>query len=197
MELLIALFLIIVVGTRAGADKAKSANAKRKWEQSQKEYKAWEEAHCDRELEKTLELYINDPSNKPLIEEELAPIISALSSDGSLFTDKFMKGHNRELDLLLANRGKVSHWAAVFGYDIGYGACGGTKEQCFEFADVLKKLLAYRGVELDLIRKSKPGGTYYYWVGSSGSSVDYDSKITPFTREAIFAKTTVPIVKFP
>lgn len=214
MDLLIALFLILVVGTKVGVEKASASNSKWQRQQEQEKVDRWNSYYVDKELEETLQSYINEPSNYEDIRREINPILSTMPSCRYLLSYDFPINdeqvyHRRDcriarneyemyqpmvLNLLLANRGKVSSWAAMFGYPsyLMHGTVQ-LKEQSFEITKTISKLLAYKGIKLELTYGRKQGefDGHYYWKGSFGSNAHVGSQMMPFDRE-ILLKNVIP-----
>lgn len=208
MDLLIALFLILVVSVKVGAEKVETSNSKWQLRQEQEKFDRWNSYYVDKELEDVLIKYINEPANYKNIRREIDPLLSTMPSCDYLLSYEFPINDNQVylrrdcrvarnecemyqsivLNLLLANRGKVSSLSAMFGYPsyLVHGTL--LKQQSFEVAETILKLLAYKGIKLELIYKKDPEDFdgCYYWKGSFGGNTRTGSQVMPFDRNILF-----------
>lgn len=215
MSLIIAIFLIVILLCRVVGDKSKSAEYDRRKRERDKLISEWESRYTNSGLEKTLRRCIADPNNYGAVCEEIFPILSntnhwsyltggrfVLNEDQvSLSEDRRQLGKNQRvaLDIMLANRGKVSSEAAIYGYK-AYVYFGTTslKESSYEYANMLLGILNNHSAELKLRYYRQMGSESYIWIGSTAdlrrTGLDHEA-ILPFDRDVLFKSASIPPIE--
>lgn len=152
---------------------------------------AWELKHTDKELETQLLENMSDPSCFETIRSEVCSALAEMpawadrkdcifirrdllpasksKADEKLCASTVIRERNIALDILLANRGKVSVKSAGFGYDSFSGTVHGGKcwDQVDELVQWIQSTLRSKGAEMELFCKRNGSGVKkYVWVGS-------------------------------
>jgi hypothetical protein len=190
MHLIIALILIFIVGVKVFGEKCGEMQYNSQHNKENSEREAWITAHTDRQLEERLKRYIANPECYDDVVEEIVPVFKGLehwASKGSyllILHERYMpttkkaeehrkmvnKNRKIALDILLANRGKVSTDSALWGYRAylerdGYGADELKKSQ-FELVQWIRNTLNNEGENVELMCSVRSGCSTYYWVGT-------------------------------
>lgn len=204
MSLIIAVIGIIVFLAIVIPESAKSSAYDREMNQMRASKEAFKEMYSDLEFESQLLHAITSSDNYDAVYAEVLPILEK-TEYWNHFTQETLKPwalDNRDiiLDIMLANRGKVSYLSCTFGYtaNIAYNDHFEPKEKMFEYVELLQSLLKKRGVHLGLIYYRKISGFKdegYAWNGS-GKALDArdDSAYTtmPFSKDLLSLKSEIP-----
>lgn len=152
---------------------------------------AWAVRHTDSKMEARLREIMDDPAYFQEIIKELrsafaqmpswsyreygavirADQLPAKMAKASVTTrrDFILRERDLALDIMLANRGKVSTSAASFGYDVPNRALFSTSsfDRKDELARWIESTLRSQGVDVELTyRQNGAGDRTYVWVGS-------------------------------
>lgn len=191
VDFLFALFGGAYVGAKLEADRKKSETAKREIWSHQVSDESWFDKHTDKALESSLWARMDDPSFYEEILKEVLPAfekmpswsyrtggvvvradqLSAKMAKSNVKTRQnfIIRERNIVLDIMLANRGKVSTTAANFGYDAPNRALisGSDLDRREELARWIEATLQDQGVDVKLTyRQNEAGDRKYVWVGS-------------------------------
>lgn len=184
MSLILALVLIVIVLCKVGKDKAKSTAFDREKDKQDKVVSEWESLYVDKDLEIRLERYIADERNYVAVREEISKVLSTmehwcymLDGDFALNESQIVGAVNHKqareilrknqavaLDIMLANRGKISMLASAFGYK-AYVLHGSRnlRESAYEYAEAILKLMRLQGAKVKLYYHQYLGEEAYYW----------------------------------
>lgn len=208
MSLIIALALIIIICVKVSNDKSKEAAYDLRKETEDSAIEGWESRFVDRELEVKLRSCIENEQNYGDILSELAlsasdtEYLKAIINDG--FPLHLDQGGNLELvtknrriasDIMMANRGKITSVGSSFGYraELKYGN-NYTKRSCYEYAELLKRILESRGIHICMLYNSNRDA--YVWEGSFGSKEYNKDDLHPF-EVSLIKKDTEEIPPIP
>lgn len=216
MSLIIALVLIAIVLCKVSSDKSKDAEFDREKSKQDEMVLEWKNLYVDQELESKLESCIADENNYMAICGEIREIVSNTDHwrdllDGNFLLnesqilsspnykkaqEKLRKNQRIALDIMLANRGKISMMAFSFGYK-AYIKSGSRylKESAYEYADMILKLLRSRGANVELYCYCHLGEEAYYWKGTHPqhkNNVSTGEIIMPFDKETILRSYSIP-----
>ncbi len=86
MELVIAVILSVVLLIKLGSDKAAARNIRNEYEKKQRQISEWKSVVTDRDLERRLKDFIQNPENEKQVSEEVAPVYESIF-DGSPLCD--------------------------------------------------------------------------------------------------------------
>lgn len=217
MSLIIALILIIIVCTLTAKDKSKSEAYERRRNIEKEAVGKWESLYVDKDLEVRLERCIADERNYTAVREEISKVLSTMEHWRYLLDGDFVlnesqivgavnhkqareilrKNQTVALDIMLANRGKVSMLAATFGYK-AYVRNGtrDLRESAYEYAETILNILRSKGAHVELLYIYNMGSEDYKWKGSFGDRFKNDdyTTIKPFDR-SLFKTTSLPPIE--
>ena len=215
MSLIIALFLIVIILCKAGGEKSKAAAFDRRAREQNRIVADWENLYVDKDLEIRLKRCIADEYNYAEVREEVSKVLSTMEHwryllDGDFALNKsqiygaanykracerMRKNQTIALDIMLANRGKISTMAAIFGYEAYMDGPRELKESAYEYAETILKLMRQHGADVNLYYHSYLGSKAYYWEGTNPSHKNdpakYEVKFA-FDREIIFKRHPIP-----
>lgn len=219
MSLILALVLIAIVLWKIGKDKSKSAAFDREKNIRDSIISNWEDLYVDKDLEARLERCIADERNYAAVREEISKVLSnmehwryLLDGDFPLNDNQILGWSNQKqaretlrnnqriaLDIMLANRGKVSTMAATFGYN-AYVRSGSydLKESAYEYAETILRLMRYRSADVELYCYCYLADESYYWKGTHPEHRNDPTNgeiLLPFDREEIFAHNAIPAIQ--
>lgn len=219
MSLIIALILIIIVCTLTAKDKSKSEAYERRRNIEKEAVGKWESLYVDKDLEARLERCIADERNYAAIREEISKVLSntkhwryLIDGDFPLNESQILGLSNQKqayktlrsnqriaLDIMLANRGKVSTMAATFGYN-AYVRSGSydLKESAYEYAETILQLMRSRGAKVELYYHCHLAKESYYWQGTHPRHCNDPASgevLKPFDKETIFADNVIPVIQ--
>ena len=217
MSLIIALILIIIVCTLTAKDKSKSEAYERRRNIEKEAVGKWESLYVDKELEKRLICCISEKDNYVAIYDEVSKVLANMEywkymldlgfplnedqitgvSDYKQARKRMQENQSVALDIMLANRGKVSSWASSYGY-VAYVRKGTTllKESYYEYAETILNILRSKGAHVELLYIYNMGSENYKWKGSFGDRFKNDdyTTIKPFDRSP-FKTTSLPPIE--
>lgn len=217
MSLIIALILIIIVCTLIGRDKARSKAYERRRDAEKTSVEKWESLYVDKELEKRLIRCISEKDNYIAIYDEVSKVLANMeywkylldlgfplnedqivgASDYKQARKRMQESRRIALDIMLANRGKVSSWASSYGY-VAYVRKGTTllKESYYEYAETILNILRSKGARVELLYIYNTGSEEYRWKGSFGDRFKNDdyTTIKLFDR-SLFKTTSLPPIE--
>lgn len=198
MSLIIALAMIIIIVCKVVSEKAEFAEIDRKNAERDIMFASWENIYVDNKLEETLRKCISEEENRQLVCEEVFHSIR----DTKFFQDYINEDHFLKigldedqrvaLDIMLANRGKISSRAARFGYYIYTASGRAYVKKAAEYADTILSLINKKRPELKLYYYEHAGSCSYIW-GGSRDYVNYNGRDGVTLRvfdKAEFLKTT-------
>lgn len=187
MSLILALVLIAIVLCKASGEKSKAAEFDKKKNERDNNISIWESRYVDKDFEARLERYIEDEANYEAVHEEVSKVLKTMTywshltdtnfplnigqivgrTDHKIAREDVRRNQAIALDILLANRGKISSRASAFGYKayVLYG----TKELragAFEYAKKLLTILRSHGAQVNLFYYSYLSDEAYIWEGS-------------------------------
>lgn len=187
MSLILALALIAIVLCKVWNDKSKSTAFDREKSKRDSIISDWEDLYVDKDLEARLERCIADERNYAAVREEISKVLSTMEHWRYLLDGDFVLNESQivgvvnhkqvreilrrnqtiALDIMLANRGKVSMLAATFGYK-AYVRNGtrDLKESAYEYAETILKLMRLNGAEVKLYYHQHLAKEAYYWEGT-------------------------------
>lgn len=219
MSLIFALVLIAIVLWKVGKDKSKSAAFDRERNIRNNIISDWESIYVDKDLEAKLERCIADERNYAAVREEISKVLSNTKhwrylidgdfplNESQIFglsnqrrAYKTLRSNQRiALDIMLANRGKVSTMASVFGYN-AYVRSGSydLKESAYEYAETILRLMRYRSTDVELYCHCYLAEESYYWKGTHPEHRNDPTNgeiLLPFDREEIFAHNAIPAIQ--
>lgn len=219
MSLILALVLIAIVLWKIGKDKSKSAAFDREKNIRDSIISNWEDLYVDKDLEARLERCIADERNYAAVREEISKVLSnmehwryLLDGDFPLNDNQILGWSNQKqaretlrnnqriaLDIMLANRGKVSTMAATFGYN-AYVRSGSydLKESAYEYAETILQIMRSRGAKVELYYHCHLAKESYYWQGTHPRHCNDPASgevLKPFDRETIFADNVIPAIQ--
>ena len=219
MSLIIALILIIIVCILTAKDKSKSEAYERRRTIEKEAVGKWESLYVDKDLEARLERCIADERNYAAVREEISKVLSntkhwsyLIDGDFPLNESQILGLSNQKqayktlrsnqriaLDIMLANRGKVSTMASVFGYNayVRSGSCD-LKESAYEYAETILRLMRYRSTDVELYCHCYLAEESYYWKGTHPEHRNDPTNgeiLLPFDREEIFAHNAIPAIQ--
>lgn len=193
MSLVIAVLMIIGILVICGSEKAKERDFDARDKAWRIPCNDFERAYTSTALEREIETALNDKSMRAGICREVNAALQEMprrgnylrcdeeknlkyfnSGDGVRYeTPKsFFYDEELALHILLANRGKVSKYAAQYGYksylgsDVYSGAVQGMKEDAYEKVEWIQNALKKHGVELTPVHTGMGGYSRYSWLGS-------------------------------
>ncbi len=217
MSFIIAIILVIVVWILMSNDKTKTVAYERKRDKKKASIEEWENLYVDEELEKKLISCISEKENYATVYEEVSKTIAnmehwkyLLDTGFPLNEDQIDKavnerraleeiGRNKSiaLDIMLANRGKVSWHSSAYGYaaSVIRGAKS-LKEAQYEYAETILNIMRSRGAQVELFYINSSGSEHYGWVGSSLERLRNDSfsTVKEFSR-LFFQFSSVPPIE--
>jgi hypothetical protein len=131
---MLALIFGAILLCRVLGDKAGTAAYDRQRDARQKQEAEWEAKYTDRSLEYRLTTFIEDPRNSEAVRNEVIPALKEMIAnhgDQPLWTYIINGGvvpFDLALDIMLANRGKISNNTAHWGFEAhnkmaGYARC--------------------------------------------------------------------------
>lgn len=216
MSLILALVLIAIVLWRVGKDKSKAAAVDREKNIRDSIISNWEDLYVDKDLEARLERCIADERNYAAVREEISKVLSNMEHWRYLLTGDFplnesqilgwsnqrqaretLRSNQRiALDILLANRGKVSAMASTFGYK-AYVRSGGydLKESAYEYAETILKLMRAKRHCVKLYYYRYLSKEAYYWEGTHPQHRNNPfagEVMLDFDREILFQRISIP-----
>lgn len=216
MSLILALVLIVIVLCKVGRDKAKSTAFDREKNNRDRVVSEWEGLYVDKDLETRLERYIADERNYVAVREEISKVLSTMEHwryilDGGFVLSEsqvvgvvkhkqareiLRKNQTIALDIMLANRGKVSMLAASFGYK-AYVRNGtrDLKESAYEYTETILKLMRLQGAKVRLYYHQYLGEEAYYWEGTHPQHQNVPSKgerMFEFDRRVLLGNNSIP-----
>ena len=216
MSLIIALVLITIVLCKVGSDKSKAAVFDREKSKRDSIISDWEDLYVSRDLEASLRRCIADERNYAAVREEVSKVLSTKEhwrylSDGDFVLNEsqisgvvnYKQAHETlrrnqtiALDIMLANRGKVSAMAAAFGYK-AYKRSGtlDLKESAYEYAETILKLMRLRDAKVKLYYYRHIADEAYYWEGTHPYHRNNPSRgeyLTEFEKALIFLENPIP-----
>lgn len=216
MSLILALVLIAIVLCKVIGDKSKASAFDREKNEKDKVIAEREKIYVDKDLEDSLEQSIADEREYSEIRDEVSKVLSGmehwsylLDGDFPLNERQISSWSNKKqaletlrtnqkiaLDILLANRGKVSMMAFAFGYDAYVN--NGTqdlKESAYEYAETILKLMRVRGCRVKLYYYRYLSKEAYYWEGTHPQHRNNPSAgevMLDFDRKILFQRTSIP-----
>ena len=219
MSLIFALVLIAIVLWKVGKDKSKAAAFDCERNIRNNIISDWKSLYVDKDLEARLERCIADERNYAAIREEISKVLSntkhwryLIDGDFPLNESQILGLSNQKqayktlrsnqriaLDIMLANRGKVSTMASVFGYNayVRSGSCD-LKESAYEYAETILRLMRYRSTDVELYCYCYLAEESYYWKGTHPEHRNDPTNgeiLLPFDREEIFAHNAIPAIQ--
>lgn len=187
MSLILALVLIAIVLCKVGSDKSKAAAFDREKNKRDNIISDWEGLYVDKDLEARLERCIADERNYAAVREEISKVLSTMEHWRYLLDGDFVLNESQivgvvnhkqarevlrrnqtiALDIMLANRGRVSTLASTFGYK-AYVKNGtrDLRESAYEYAETILKLMRLRGANVKLYYHRYLAKEAYYWEGT-------------------------------
>ena len=220
MELVIAVVLMIILFFRLLPDKVGQSeykHRKNEWERTTKDFA---EHYTNKQLEDAIRQAFSDDTQLPAIRNEVNMAFQQMeswrgervvlcTSDFTYPKGKFTQKAYREnteqmyrdrhlaMDILLANRGKVSSDSNRSGYNsylnTEYQAL---KEQQYELVEWIQNTLKKQGVSITPVCVDKTGSRYYAWLGSFAAPdppFATETARLPFERHLIERKKiTIP-----
>ena len=220
MELVIAVVLMIILFFRLLPDKVGQSeykHRKNEWERTTKDFA---EHYTNKQLEDAIRQAFSDDTQLPAIRNEVNMAFQQMESwrgervvlctsdftyPKGKFTQKAYQKNtermNRDrhlaMDILLANRGKVSSDSNGSGYNsylnTEYQAL---KEQQYELVEWIQNTLKKQGVSITPVCVDKTGSRYYAWLGSFAAPdppFATETARLPFERHLIERKKiTIP-----
>lgn len=174
MALIIAIVLIVIVGIKVADDKARTRQYKNESAKRFKQHDEWVSLHVDSELESRLNSFISNKDNYNAVWEEVSATFKKLEHWKNFTKFSLLKDKKIVLDIMLANRGKVSFDAAVFGYRAYLSSESDMlKKSQFELVEWIRDTLNQKGADVDLIYSgvgdSLVPADCYYWIGTMSS----------------------------
>lgn len=216
MSLILALVLIAIVLCKVGNDKIKAAAFDREKSKRDNIISDWEDLYVDKDLEARLERCIADERNYAAVREEISKVLSTmehwrylLDGDFALNESQIVGVVNHKqaweilrrnqtiaLDIMLANRGKVSMLASTFGYK-AYVRNGtrDLRESAYEYAETILKLMRLHGAKVKLYYHQHLAKEAYYWEGTHPQHQNdpvNGERMLEFDRKAIFGGCAIP-----
>lgn len=216
MSLILALALIAIVLCKVGNDKSKAAAFDREKSKRDSIISDWEDLYVDKDLEARLERCIADERNYTAVREEISKVLSTmehwrylLDGDFVLNESQIVGAVNRKqaceilrknqtiaLDIMLANRGKVSMMAATFGYK-AYVRNGtrDLRESAYEYAETILKLMRLQGAKVKLYYHQHLAKEAYYWEGTHPQHQNNPSngeRMLEFDRKKVLGCSSIP-----
>lgn len=216
MSLIIALVLIAIILCKVGSEKSKIAEYDREKSRQDKIVSDWERLYVDRDLEQKLRLCIADERNYDAIREEVSKVLSTMEHWHYLLDGDFVLNESQlcgtasykwareamdrnqtiALDIMLANRGKVSRMAVTFGYKayLIHGSLD-LRESAYEYAETILNLLRHRGATVGLYYYRGLADEAFYWEGThpyhrhNPSGGEY---LLEFDKKMLFAPNPIP-----
>lgn len=213
MSLVIAVVLIVALFCIARSDKAKE----RDFDARQKAWMTpcddFERAYTSPVLEREIKIALSDKTKRAAICREVNAALQEMPGwskyrcdeeknlkyfvSGELLyesqTSSFY-GNDLAVDILLANRGKVTEYAAQYGYksymssDDCSGAIQNLKESAYEKIEWIQKALRKHGVELTPVHAGVGCRSRYAWLGSyAAPKRDFNGECSykPFNRSLL------------
>lgn len=217
MSLIIALVLIIIVCTLMAKDKAGTKAYENRRDVEKAAVEKWESLYVDKELEKRLIHCISEKDNYAAVYDEVSKVLANMeywkylldlgfplnedqiigASDYKQARKRMQESQSIALDIMLANRGKVSSWASSYGY-AAYVKKGTTllKESYYEYAKTILSILRSKGARVELLYIYNMGSENYRWKDSFGDRFKNDdyTTIKPFDR-SLFQATSLPSIE--
>lgn len=219
MSLIIALLLIFIIGMRVLDDKVGVWQYEQRSSNWRAQHDKWVSEYVDEELESRIMAYISNRANANAIEAEVSPVLELLKhqrkySQLTLYDDydkkhyrcsydtymsRLRKDREFVLNILLANRGKVTSWAAVFGYKAYiHFENERLKTEQYEFVEWIRDTINTKGKSVELVYSgagdSRSPADSYYWVGTCRSMPLPEEvnpqRFKPFSRDLIENKIT-------
>lgn len=217
MSLIIALMLIFIVCTLTTKDKIKSKEYEYRRDVERTAIEKWENLYVDKELENRLIRCISEKDNYVAIYDEVSKVLANMehwkylldlgfplnedqiigASDYKQARKRMQESQSVALDIMLANRGKVSSWSSSYGY-VAYVRKGTTllKESYYEYAETILNILRSKGARVELLYIYNMGSENYRWKDSFGDRFKNDdyTTIKPFDR-SLFQATSLPSIE--
>lgn len=193
-DILSVLFSGAYLGAKVEADRRKTEASRREIWNHQVSDESWYDKHTNEALERSLRARMDDPSFYQEVLEEVLPAFRQMPSwsyrnsiviradqlsakmaklNAKTRQNFIVRERNIALDIMLANRGKVSTTAANFGYDVFNRALSGTNnlDRRDELARWIESTLRSQGVDIKLTcKQNEAGDKKYVWVGSYAHS---------------------------
>lgn len=216
MSLILALALIAIVLCKVGNDKSKAAAFDREKSKRDSIISDWEDLYVDKDLEARLERCIADERNYTAVREEISKVLSTMEHWRYLLDGDFVlnesqivgavnhkqaceilrKNQTIALDIMLANRGKVSMMAATFGYK-AYVRNGtrDLRESAYEYAETILKLMRLQGAKVKLYYHQHLAKEAYYWEGTHPQHQNNPSngeRMLEFDRKKVLGCSSIP-----
>ena len=216
MSLILALVLIAIVLYKVGKDKTRAAAFDREKSKRDAIASDWADLYVDKDLETVLERCIADERNYAAVHDEISRVLLTMEHWRYLLNGEFAlnesqisgmtnykqahkilrKNQTIALDIMLANRGKVSMMASVFGYN-AYVKSGNRdqKDGAYEYADTILKLMQLKDPNLKLYYYSYLAKEAYYWEGANPQHQNNPSKgevLLAFDKDLLFKKNPIP-----
>lgn len=220
MELVIAVVLMIILFFRLLPDKVGQSeykHRKNEWERTTKDFA---EHYTNKQLEDAIRQAFSDDTQLPAIRNEVNMAFQQMeswrgervvlcTSDFTYLKGKFTQKAYREnteqmyrdrhlaMDILLANRGKVSSDSNRSGYNSYFNTeYQALKERQYELVEWIQNTLKKQGVSITPVCVDKTGSRYYAWLGSFAAPdppFAAETARLPFERHLIERKKiTIP-----
>ena len=90
MELVIAVLLVIILFVKIGSDKEAKKSACERFDEKQRKIAEWKARVTDRNLERQLKDFIQNPENKETVSMTVSPVYDSIWQDKN-FSDLFPK----------------------------------------------------------------------------------------------------------
>ena len=216
MSLILALVLIAIVLCKVGSDKSKAAAFDREKSKRDSIISDWEDLYVDKDLEARLERCIADERNYTAVREEISKVLSTMEHWRYLLDGDFVlnesqivgvvnhkqareilrKNQTIALDIMLANRGKISMLAATFGYK-AYVRNGtrDLRESAYEYAETILKLMRLQGAKVKLYYHQHLAKEAYYWEGTHPQHQNDPAngeRMLEFDRKEVLGSCSIP-----
>lgn len=216
MSLILALILIAIVLCKVGSDKSKAAAFDREKSKRDSIISDWEDLYVDKDLEARLECCIADERNYTAVREEISKVLSTMEHWRYLLDGDFVLNNSQiagvanhkqareilrrnqtiALDIMLANRGKVSMLSSALGYD-AYVKNGtlDLKESAYEYAETILNLMRLQDAKVKLYYHRYLAEDAYYWEGTHPQHQNDPANgehMLDFDRSVILGRCSIP-----
>ncbi|MBE5780695.1 MAG: hypothetical protein E7328_02590 [Clostridiales bacterium] len=219
MSLVIAVVMIVIILCKIGVESVGTSETDRRVRERENRISVFESRYISRDLENRIMDCIEDDRN---YDEVLIEVFSALrktehlrcltnggfilTEDQALASGKKYKIAQEEkkrnqriaLDIMLANRGKISSSANSIGYMAYSSSSRALKEGAFEYVEMLQRLLRNAGANLELFYHAPKyiwGGSREYETACLHVGCGHGKPPVAFDRDIIFRQEPIPPIK--
>lgn len=211
MPIIIALALVLAIGCLGLRDKKNERKYQRETEERKSLSDDFNSRFVGKGLEESISIAFENEENATAIKTEVYQALKQMSSwDGYSLTltrsdcvqlkgwkekskkNKLNGDRELALNIMLANRGKVSSYSATHGYETYFILDGHSKAklQQFELVEWIANTLGKQGIHITPVCKFAYGTSVYGWLGSFAVPKDraMDTlyyEVKPFTKALV------------